>query len=100
MSRRIALMLSAGILLAGFALPAAAKTVSIPIYWSVAKGELSIARLRASVGPKIRNYVCTTYRKGQHPGNVLKSGGSVRVTFYGFGNDVLTSFSYSRRDCG
>jgi len=99
MLRGFALIVLAGALLAGLALPASAKTVSIPIYWSIAKGELSIARMRTSVGPKIRNYVCTTYRKGQHPGNVLKSGGSVKVTFYGFGNTVLTSFTYSRRDC-
>ena len=71
------------------------KTVTIPITWSISKGELSIARLRASVGPKIRTYVCTTYRKGQHPGNVLNAGGSVKVVFYGFGQDVLTSFTYS-----
>jgi len=99
MLRRIALIVSAGTFLASLALPAAAKTVSIPIYWSTARGEISIARMRASVGPKIRNYVCTTYRKGQHPGNVLKSGGNVKVIFYGFGKDVLTSFTYSRRDC-
>ncbi len=100
MLRRFALIAGAGALLALMPLPASAKTVSIPIYWSIAKGELSIARLRTSVGPKIRNYVCTTYRKGQHPGNVLKSGGTVRVTFYGFGKDVLTSFTYTKRDCG
>lgn len=99
MLRRFALIATAGALLLSLSLPAAAQTVSIPIYWSTAKGEISIARMRASVGPKIRNYVCSTYRKGQHPGNVLKAGGSVKVTFYGFGKSVLTSFTYSRRDC-
>jgi len=94
------IMLLACVLLGAAALPAAAKTVTIPITWSVSKGELSIARLRASVGPKIRNYVCTTYRKGQHPGNVLRNGGSVKVVFYGYGRDILTSFTYSKRHCG
>ncbi len=99
MLRRFALVVLVGSALGAPAMPASAKSVSIPIYWSVAKGELSIARLRASVGPKVRNYVCTTYRKGQHPGNALKTGGNVRVTFYGFGRDVLTSFTYTQRDC-
>jgi len=92
-------LLFAGLLFA--AGPSAmAATVTIPIYWSISKGELSIARMRASIGPKIRNYVCTTYRKGQHPGRALKSGGSVKVVFYGFGKDVLTSFTYTQPDCG
>jgi hypothetical protein len=94
------IMLLACLLLGTGAVPAAAKSITIPITWSVSKGELSIARLRASVGPKIRTYVCTTYRKSQHPGNVLKSGGNVKVVFYGFGRDILTSFTFSKRDCG
>jgi hypothetical protein len=94
------IMLLACLLLGTGVVPAAAKSITIPITWSVSKGELSIARLRASVGPKIRKYVCTTYRKGQHPGSVLKSGGSVKVVFYGYGRDILTSFTYTKRDCG
>jgi hypothetical protein len=92
-------MLLTCLLLGAGVIPAVGKTVTIPITWSVTKGELSIARLRAAVGPKIRTYVCTTYRKGQHPGNVLRAGGSVKVVFYGFGRDVLTRFTYSKRDC-
>ena len=94
------IMLLACLLLGAGTLSVAAKTVTIPITWSVSKGDLSIARLRASVGPKIRDYVCTTYRKGQHPGVVLRSGGSVKVVFYGFGRDILTSFTYGKRNCG
>jgi hypothetical protein len=94
-----ATMLLTFLLLGAGIIPAVAKTVTIPITWSVSKGELSIARMRASVAPKIRNYVCTSYRKGQHPGNVLRTGGSVKVVFYGFGRDILTSFTYSKRDC-
>jgi hypothetical protein len=92
--------LLACLLIATGTTPVAAKTVTIPITWSVSKGNLSIARLRASVGPKVRDYVCTTYRKGQHPGNVLRTGGTVKVVFYGFGRDILTSFTYSKRNCG
>ena len=100
MIRHCAALLLAGLVLAAMPQPATAATITIPITWSISKGELSIARLRASVGPKVRNYVCTTYRKGQHPGRTLKAGGSVRVIFYGFGKEVLTSFTYTRRDCG
>ena len=99
MVTRLSVALFAGLLVTASVTPVAAKTVTVPFYWVVNKGDLSIARMRAALGPRLRNYVCNSYRKGQHPGNVLKTGGSVRMVFYGF-SDVITTFTYTRRDCG
>lgn len=80
-------------LLLAFAAPATAKTIDIPVRWSIQKGELSIARLRLYAGPKLRKEICAKNRAFLHAGN------TIRVTIYGAGNDKITTFTYTKRDC-
>ncbi len=80
-------------LLLAIAAPAAAKTIDIPVHWSVAKGELSIARLRLHVGPKLRKEICAKNRA------FLRAGNTIRVTIYGAGNETITTFTYTKSDC-
>jgi hypothetical protein len=74
-------------------LPLAAKTIDVPIHWSIQKEELSIARLRLYAGPRIRKDICGKM------GASLRAGNTVRVTIYGAGKQVLTAFTYTARDC-
>lgn len=78
-----------------FATPSSllAKTIDVPVHWSIQKGELSIARLRLYVGPKLRKEVCAKN------GATLRAGHTIRVTIYGAGNDKITTFTYTKRDC-
>ena len=72
---------------------ALAKTIEVPVHWSIQKGELSIARLRLYAGPKLRKEVCAKN------GAILRAGNTIRVTIYGAGNDKITTFTYTGRDC-
>ena len=80
-------------LLLAIAAPATAKTIDIPVHWSIQKGELSIARLRLYAGPKLRKEVCSKN------GAFLRAGNTVRITIYGAGNENITTFTYTKRDC-
>jgi hypothetical protein len=81
-------------------LPAAAKETVVTISWAgVQRSELSISRMRVVLFPRVRRAVCDSYRRGTMPGQVLKSGGTVRVVFRGAGGDILTSFSITRDKC-
>ena len=80
-------------LLLAFAAPATAKTIDIPVHWSIQKGELSISRLRLYLGPKIRKEMCTKN------GAFLRGGNTIRVIIYGAGNETITVFTYTKRDC-
>ena len=73
--------------------PVAAKTIDIPVYWSIQKGELSIARLRLYLGPKIRKEMCAKN------GAALRAGNTIRVIIYGAGKELITTFTYTKRDC-
>ena len=84
--------LAATLLFANYA-PATAKTIEVPINVSIQKGELSIARLRLAWGPKLRKDVCAK------AGSELRAGNTVRVTIYGAGKQVITVFTYTKRDC-
>lgn len=86
-----ALLLASAVLLVPS--PLSAKTVDVPVHWSIQKGELSIARLRLYAGPKLRKEVCAKNRA------FLNAGNTIRVTIYGAGNDKITSFTYTKRDC-
>lgn len=90
-SHAAALLLASAILL--IPSPLSAKTVDVPVHWSIQKGELSIARLRLYAGPKLRKEVCAKNRAFLHAGN------TIRVTIYGAGNDKITTFTYTKRDC-
>ncbi len=86
-----ALLLASAVLLVPS--PLSAKTVDVPVHWSIQKGELSIARLRLYAGPKLRKEVCAKNRA------FLNAGNTIRVTIYGAGNDKITTFTYTKRDC-
>jgi len=71
-----------------------ARTIEVPIHWSVQKNEISIARLRTVYGPRIRKDICSKLGRG------WRKGDTVKVIIYGAGNMVITDFTYTARDCG
>ncbi len=86
------LLLLASLIVAS-ASPLAAKTIEVPIHWSIQKGEISIARLRLMAGPKLRKEICAK------AGASLRAGDTVHVSIYGAGNQLITAFTYTKRDC-
>lgn len=80
-------------LLLAFAASATAKTVDIPVHWSIQKGELSVSRVRLYLGPKIRKEMCTKNHA------FLRAGNTIRVILYGAGNETITTFTYTKSDC-
>jgi hypothetical protein len=84
--------LAASLLIASASM-ADAKTIEVPIHVNVQKTELSIARLRTMVGPKVRKDVCSKL------GRSWRSGDTVKVILYGAGKTVITTFTYTERDC-
>jgi hypothetical protein len=79
--------------LLAFASPAQAKDITESIHWSVPRSELSIARLRLGLGPKITRAACRYYW------STLKRGGSVRVNVIGAGGELLSAFHVTRDKC-
>ena len=67
--------------------------MTIPVHWTVQKNELSIARLRLMLGPKLRKDICAK------AASYLRAGNTVQVILYGAANTVLTTFTYTKRDC-
>jgi hypothetical protein len=92
MMRTFKWSVAASLLLAS-ASTADARTIEVPIHWSVQKNELSVARLRTIYGPKLRKDVCSKL------GKAWLSGDTVKVTFYGASDVVITTFTYTERDC-
>jgi hypothetical protein len=85
---------TAMLFLAGLSGAVSAKEILVPVHWPTwTKGELSIARMRMALGPKIRKEVCRSFAGS------LKAGNTVKVVFYGAGKEVLTSFSYRHSHC-
>jgi hypothetical protein len=81
------------VLVAELAMPAAAKDITQNIHWSIQRSELSISRVRVTVGPKVANAACKYY------GSVLKSGGTVHVNIIGAGGERITSFHVTKAQC-
>jgi hypothetical protein len=73
--------------------PVAAKTIEVPVHISVQKSQLSIARFRLGYGRRLRRDVCAQM------GAALRAGNAVHVTVYGASNVVITTFTYTKRDC-
>jgi hypothetical protein len=97
--RRFAVLLA----LVAMLLPASAvlaKDARVTVNWSgVSTANLSITRMRVGLWPKIRKAVCDSYRRGQYPGNVMKTGGKVIVTFTEIGGTLITNFTVTRDKC-
>ena len=70
-----------------------AKDITENIRWNVQRSELSITRLRLSVGPKIYKAACKSYW------NSLRSGGAVHVNIIGAADELITSFDVTRDKC-
>ena len=73
--------------------PITAKTIEVPVHISVQKTQLSIARFRLGYGRRLRQEVCAKM------GNALRAGNTVHVTVYGASNVVISTFTYTKRDC-
>ena len=90
---RAHLAILGGTALLAFASPVQAKDITESIHWSVPRSELSIARLRLGLGPKITRAACRYYW------SILKRGGSVRVNVIGAGGELLSAFHVTRDKC-
>ena len=101
MLRRLALIAAAGALLAGCA---AARKRQDGLDPDLLVGCQGRTLDRASCAlPSVQRSAITfapPIARASTPAMCCKSGGSVKVIFYGFGSDILTSFTYTRRDCG
>lgn len=79
---------------------AQATDADVTVNWKgVSLSQLSLARVWADIGPKVRKIVCASYRKGQYPGSVLKTGGEVRVHLVGTGNQPIATFTVTKGKC-